>query len=221
MNKGHQFWTELWNEGRTSFHRDEVNPDLIKYWPELNLGPNASVLVPLCGKTLDMVWFIQQGIKVIGIELSEYAVQQFADENQLVLKQKNIGSIKQYFNEQISIWVADIFKLTPSLITPVDAIYDRAALIALPYKLRPIYVDTCLNWLKPGGGILLKTMSYNQEEMQGPPFSVHDEEVTELYKHCADIRCLSSILNTKDSSDPLFERGLKMVNDNVWYIRTK
>lgn len=219
MNKGKQFWTELWLNGRTSFHKEEVNPDLIKYWSELNLAPDATVLVPLCGKSLDLLWLSQQGYKVIGIELCEQAVLQFANEHQLVFQQRDFGSVKNYYNDLFSIWVADIFNLNASFIPSVDAIYDRAALIALPDKLRPAYVTTCFEWLKPSGSILLKTMSYNQDEMDGPPYSVTDEEIANLYKSCDAIRCIKSTSNTRDSSDPLFARGVKMINDKVWFIR--
>ncbi|KTD34311.1 thiopurine S-methyltransferase [Legionella moravica] len=219
MSNGREFWIELWEQGRTAFHEEEVNPGLIKHWPELKLSTPVTVLVPLCGKSLDMLWLAQQGYQVVGIELCEQAVQQFADEQGLLFHKKEFGQIVQYFNEQFSIWVADIFKLPSSFIPPVDAIYDRAALIALPAKLRATYVNVCLNWLKPEGKILLKTMGYNQEEMQGPPYSVTDEEVQALYKNCEEIRSLSSISRVLDASDHFFVRGLKKVKDTVWCIK--
>ncbi|WP_298627515.1 thiopurine S-methyltransferase [uncultured Legionella sp.] len=220
MNKGKQFWADLWRTGRTSFHKEEVNPDLISYWPELNLAPDATVLVPLCGKSLDMLWLSQQGYYVIGIELCEQAVLQFASEHQLVFQQRNFANAMNYYNDVFSIWVADVFTLDTTLIPPVDAIYDRGALIALPAALRPVYVTTCFKWLKSSGSILLKTMTYNQREMEGPPYSVTDDEITHLYKNC-EINYLKSTTNTRDSNDPLFARGVRMVNDKVWFIRNK
>lgn len=218
MNKGKQFWAEMWLNGCTPFHKEEVNPDLISYWPELNLAAGATVLVPLCGKSLDLLWLSRQEYKVIGIEFCEQAVVQFASEHQLELQQRDFGQIRNYYNDEFSIWVADIFKLESSLIPSVDAIYDRGALIALPDKLRPAYVTTCLEWLKPSGIILLKTMSYNQEDMEGPPYSVSDEEIAHLYKSCNEIKCVKNKSNSRDSSDPLFARGAKMINDKVWFI---
>ncbi|CEG58894.1 thiopurine S-methyltransferase [Legionella fallonii] len=222
MNKGQQFWVELWREGRTHFHREEVNPDLIAYWPSLHNALNATILVPLCGKSLDMLWLAQQGFNVIGIELSEDAVKQFAAQHQLDLQHETLGHISHYFTPSISLWVADIFALAPSLIAPVDAIYDRAALIALPEKLRAGYVDSCLQWLKPRGAILLKTLSYNQHEMEGPPFSVSDEEVIQLYRdQCSEIQCIKSSEREKNLDDHLFQRGVSKIKDSVWSIRKK
>ena len=222
MKKGQQFWVDLWHEGRTHFHREEVNPDLIVYWPSLHHTPNATVLVPLCGKSLDMLWLSQQGFNVVGIELSVEAVKQFAAEHQLDLQQEIRGQVTRYFSHSINIWVADIFALDPSLIAPVDAIYDRAALIALPQKLRAPYVDICLQWLKPGGALLLKTLSYNQYEMEGPPFSVSDEEVMQLYRReCVEIECIKSSDRLKNLEDHLFQRGVTKIKDSVWSIRKK
>lgn len=218
MNKGQQFWLDMWQEGRTAFHKDVVNPDLIAFWPTLNIKPGATVLVPLCGKSLDILWLVQQGFNVIGVELSEQAVQQFAQEHQLDFQLESQGSIQHYFTKTMSIWVGDIFALTSSFISPVDAIYDRAALIALPEKLRAVYVERCLQWLKVKGIILLKTLAYNQAEMSGPPYSVAPEEIAQLYQSSATIKCLQTGDNVRNANDPLFTRGLNRAIDSVWCI---
>ncbi|BCA96996.1 thiopurine S-methyltransferase [Legionella antarctica] len=220
MNKGQQFWADIWREGRTFFHKEEINRDLITYWPELHMVPGMRVLVPLCGKSLDMLWLSQQGFKVVGIELSEQAVIQFAAEHQLHFKKEKTGEIYHYYTDAISLWVGDIFALESSLIAPVDAIYDRAALIALPAKMRPDYVDRCLQWLKPRGAILLKTLSYNQEKLEGPPYSISGEDVSNLYKkQCSEIKCLKISERLQDPHDLLFQRGLKAIKDSVWCVR--
>lgn len=212
----------MWHEGRTYFHKDSVHPDLMTYWPLLNNSSNATVLVPLCGKSLDMLWLAQQGAQVIGIELCEEAVRQFANEHQLSFQRHITDRAVHYHTASISIWVTDIFTLMPSLIPSVDAIYDRAALIALPEKLRIPYVDRCLQWLKPQGTVLLKTLSYDQSKMEGPPFSVSEEEVTRYYKEqCSEITRVKTSVRVKDSDEFLFERGLEQIKDSVWTIRKK
>ncbi|KTD57467.1 thiopurine S-methyltransferase [Legionella shakespearei] len=219
MNKGQQFWLDLWHEGRTSFHKGEVNPDLSAFWPEMNLPADSSVLVPLCGKSLDMLWLCQQGLYVTGIELSEQAVQQFADEHQIEFQQERFGTTRRFFTDRLQIWVADVFILEPSLISSVDALYDRAALIALPQQLRSAYARRCLNWLKHEGRILLKTMHYDQEAMEGPPYSVSDEEVRELYKSCSEIRCVKQSTEAVEKSNHLHDRGLHKATNSVWCMK--
>jgi thiopurine S-methyltransferase len=192
VNKGIQFWLDLWQQGRIPFHKNEVHPDLITFWPSLQLKPKSTVLVPLCGKSRDILWFMQQGYHVVGIELCEQAVVQFFHEHQLSFTIENHKNCKKYLTDYLDLWVGDIFTIDKSLIPPVDAIYDRAALIALPQKIRSRYTALCLNWLKPQGVILLKTLSYDQNSMQGPPYSVSPEEVVQLYTASTTIQCLNA-----------------------------
>ncbi|MBA2652808.1 MAG: thiopurine S-methyltransferase [Tatlockia sp.] len=218
MNKGLQFWVDSWHEGRIPFHKELVNPDLKRYWPGLNLSPKARVLVPLCGKSVDMFWLASQGFEVIGIELSELAILQFAEENKITLTKKVYEDAIHYFSPQFSLWVGDIFSLNLERMSPVDAIYDRAALIALPEKIRPSYVEICLKLLKKNGKILLKTMYYDESELQGPPFSVPDSEVKVLYKDREIVNCLHENGLKVDKKEHLFQRGLRHREDYVWQI---
>lgn len=221
MNAGSQFWLNLWREGKTSFHRTEVNPDLSARWSSLQLPTEATVLVPLCGKSLDMLWLMEQGFRVIGIELSEQAVLQFSEENRLTLVKKIYPQAISYQTKSLTIWVANIFSLNPAFIVPADAIYDRAALIALPPNLRPQYVRCCLQWLKERGKILLKTMHYDNLEMQGPPFSVADEEIRRLYSNCQIIQSIREASRQVGEQEPLYARGLREVTEKVWALQAQ
>ncbi|WP_231861938.1 thiopurine S-methyltransferase [Legionella hackeliae] len=207
-----------WQEGRIPFHQNAVNSDLINYWPLLNLPRETTVLVPLCGKSLDMLWLVEKGFHVVGIELSEVAVSQFAQENNLSMTRTIKEDSIYYSTDFISIWVVDIFHLGSNLIT-VDAIYDRASLIALPKPLRQSYVDQCLQWLKPNGRILLKTISYTENDIEGPPFSVTNEEVHELYKTCQIVNCIKSDKREFVSSEHLSTQGVRELIDYTWIIQ--
>jgi len=214
VSKGIQFWLDLWQQGRIPFHRSEVHPDLINFWPELQLKPKSTVLVPLCGKSIDMLWLVQQTYQVIGIELSEHAVVQFFQEQQLAFTVELHQQFKKYITDSLCIWVGDIFTLDKALIPAVDAIYDRAALIALPQKLRSVYTTLCFNWLKPQGFIFLKTLNYNQSLMQGPPYSVSPEEVTQLYALQATPHCLHS----RKQEHAINENNTMVVDESIWNI---
>jgi len=217
VNKGKQFWLDSWHVGRIPFHKKHVNPDLPSYWPALNVRPKSTILVPLCGKSLDMLWLVQQGYQVIGIELSETAVLQFFKENNLSFTEEQCLGLKHYKAGFLSIWVADIFSMPASFFSSLDAIYDRAALVALPEKLRSVYAHLCVHWLKPQGSIFLKTLSYNQQEFVGPPYSVLTEEVASLYDGTL-IYCLKTA--TRDRDEHLvINQGMPInIEEKVWHL---
>jgi thiopurine S-methyltransferase len=176
-----QFWHERWAINQIGFNQSEVNPYLQKFWPELNLKPGERVLVPLCGKTIDMRWLIQQGLHVVGVELSEKAVQDFFSEGGMEPRVEVRGQFKVYSVEACEIWCGDFFALKARDIGNCSALYDRAALIALPAEMRWRYVE-CLNRILPADcrGLLI-SLDYEQSEIAGPPFSVPEEEVMQLF----------------------------------------
>ncbi|WP_447649561.1 thiopurine S-methyltransferase [Pseudomonas abietaniphila] len=175
-----QFWHERWAINQIGFNQSEVNPYLQRFWPELNLKPGERVLVPLCGKTIDMRWLNQQGLHVVGVELSEKAVQDFFSEGGVEPRVEVRGHFKVYSVEACEIWCGDFFALKAKDIGNCSALYDRAALIAFPAEMRWRYVE-CLNRILPADcrGLLI-SLDYEQSEIAGPPFSVSEEEVMQL-----------------------------------------
>jgi thiopurine S-methyltransferase len=217
VNKGKQFWLDSWQQGRIPFHKNEVHPDLRSFWPAMSIQPKSTVLVPLCGKSLDLLWIAQQGHQVIGIELSEQAVVQFFKEQGLDFRIESYHGVTRYNADSLSVWVSDIFDLDSALIPKIDVLYDRAALVALPQKLRRTYADLCFHWLKSQGSILLNTLSYEHKELLGPPYSVSAEEVADLYKAAA-LRCLRAEKNEKSINSSNGEEYCVVVEESVWWI---
>lgn len=172
-----KFWQDRWASNQIGFHQHAVNPYLQRHWPTLGLAEGAKVLVPLCGKSLDLVWLESQGYHVMGVELSEQAVEAFFSEQELVPHVSHKGSFKVYQARQIELWCGDFFSLDAQALAGCSAIYDRAALIALPPLMRVQYTEH-LNALLPSGcqGLLV-TLDYDQAKKAGPPFAVTDEEV--------------------------------------------
>lgn len=172
------FWHERWEKQQIGFHNQAVNPLLVKYWPQIRMKSNGRVLVPLCGKTLDMLHLMQLGYSVIGCELSELAATQFFSE---YMGHKGspdcteIGEHKHFELNNITIVQGDIFTLDSRDCGYVDAFYDRAALIAWPEELRFAYVEKLMMLLPSGSQGLLITLDYPQEVMAGPPFAVQDD----------------------------------------------
>ncbi len=213
------FWHDCWAEGRLGFHQSKFNRFLLEFWPGLGLAPSAHVLVPLCGKSLDMLWLLERGHRVTGVELSRRAIEDFFAENGLTFDRRETPTGPLYRHGRLSLLCADLFESGLDPFPPVDAVYDRAALPALPPAMRREYAALMCAQLPPGTDILLQTPEYPQHEMDGPPFSVPPAEVEALYG--AD--CSVVHLRSEDSLErhPRFrERGLTALTDHVFHLRT-
>ena len=176
------FWHARWQTGQIGFHQNEINPYLVRYWTSLQLEPQSRVFVPLCGKTLDMIWLLDQGHTVIGNEISQLAVEAFFRENRLTPAIRQQAAYTSWSCDRMEILCGDFFDLVPTDIGRIDAIYDRAALIALPPGQRARYVTRITQLLKPQTPCLLVTLDYEQGKMSGPPFAVSADEVRRLYQ---------------------------------------
>jgi len=176
-----QFWLDAWNSGRTGFHQDDYNNKLIEYFPELGAVSGQKVLVPLCGKSKDMIWLHNMNLYVHGVELCEHAAQAFFKENNLedpIVSQDT--DFNHYTHQNIVISSGDFFKLGKG--DQYDYIYDRASLVALPLPMRDQYARVITSVLNPGGECLLIVFEYDQTKMDGPPFSIDANEVHRLYE---------------------------------------
>lgn len=154
-----QNWLQLWrDQEQGSFHQSCVNPLLIRFWSELDLKKCHRVLVPLCGKSQDILWLASQGHEVIGIEISPIAVEDFFIENGLKAKKRRIGNFIRWRADSISIWCGDFFSLTPDLIGRIDGIFDHTALTALAPAVRGKYIEQLLSLTSGDSNILLLTV---------------------------------------------------------------
>lgn len=211
------FWLERWEREEIGFHRNEVNPHLCEFWPELNLARGSTVFVPLCGKSQDMLWLREQGLQVLGVELSAIAVQAFFNESGYIPQHISDGKFDRCEADGIRILCGDFFDLSRDDMTKVSAVYDRASLIALPPEMRVRYVRHLVSILPPAIQILLITVDYPQPEMQGPPFSVSSGEVEALYREYAEVRLLTQIEVL--AKNPRFQqRGLSRLRENIFRL---
>ncbi|MBQ4854814.1 thiopurine S-methyltransferase [Rhodanobacter sp. B2A1Ga4] len=176
-----EFWLQRWREGRTGFHQQAPTPLLLRHWPTLALAPGSRVFVPLAGKSLDLRWLAEQGHRVLGVELSPLAVAQFFDEHGLTPQVHASRYGVHHVAGAIELICGDVFELDAAALADCAAVYDRAALIALPPDLRHRYVRELHARLPAGCRGLLVTLEYPPHEKQGPPFPVPEAEVRELY----------------------------------------
>lgn len=204
MNKDkarHKPWHQRWRDNRIGFHREKPHPGLVSYWLTLNLNPDAQIFVPLCGKSLDMLWLAEHGFRVIGVELSPIAARAFFKENDLQFYERKTEAFRVFQGEKITILVGDFFDLTAKDLANVQAVYDRAALIALPLEIRRKYCQHLRTLITSNTQLLIVTMSYEQSKLEGPPFSVTEDEITQQFGRWCTIETL-------DRSKPENFRGV-------------
>lgn len=193
-------------------------PLLQKYWPGLGLPAASRVLVPLCGKSLDMAWLAQQGHAVLGVELSPLAITQFFDEHALQPRIHESPCGMHYVHGNIEILCGDIFNLDRETLGGCAAVYDRAALIALPESMRDAYVSHVYGGLPTGFQGLLITLDYLQDQMAGPPFSVPDSEVQSLLSSY----CTAGVVDRRSvlKDEPKFmDRGVTALDSVVYHLQ--
>ncbi|HMS84823.1 MAG TPA: thiopurine S-methyltransferase [Nitrospira sp.] len=174
------FWHNRWQTNQTGWHERAVNPLLIAHFPSLHLQPGGRVFVPFCGKSLDLGWLLSQGYAVAGAELSELAVTQLFAELGMEPTISEVGKHKIFQGERVDIYVGDLFDLSHEVLGPVDAVYDRAALVALPEAMR-IQYTTHLKSLTALAPQLVIGYEYDQTVVPGPPFSVTADELHRRY----------------------------------------
>ncbi len=173
-------WLSLWRARDTEFHQRQVNGLLTRFWTGLNLPRRSRILVPLCGKSLDMIWLAQQGHEVIGVELSPIAVKAFFSENHIKPSKKRAGPLTLWKHGRLSIYCGDLFQLQSDQLGPIDAIYDRAALTALPPELRGAYIEHLQHLSSKHSNVLLLTTEDQQDDESQQNFEGIDAELSLL-----------------------------------------
>lgn len=176
----HCFWKERWQQNEIGFHMEERHEYLHQYFHRLHVGPET-VFVPLCGKSPDLLWLRQQGARVLGVELSEIAVQDFFRENALKVEVNTRPGFDCYRTEGITIFCGDLFDFPREETSDVRGVYDRGALVALPVGMRQDYADRLCRILPADSRILLVSYDYDQTQIPGPPFSVPLPEIESLF----------------------------------------
>lgn len=205
------FWHSRWEENNIGFHLPQPNPKLVQYFKQLNLKENDRVLVPLCGKTIDIAWLLAQGMRVVGVELSPIAIEQLFAELKVTPNKSNEGKLTKFSGPQLDIFVGDIFDLNRKVLGHVDAIYDRAAIVALPDDLRARYAAHLIQ-IAPKAKQLLISYEYDQSLIAGPPFAVTSKHIHNYYQGHYQITELDR-LNVEGGL-----KGLYPAQEAVWLL---
>jgi len=211
----HEFWLARWLDKQIGFHQSAAERLLVEHWPALALPGGSRVFVPLCGKSLDMVWLADQGHKIIGNELSEIAVDEFFTSLGLEPEVRAESGFLIKSAGPYELWCGDFFALPLDTMDDIAGIYDRAALIALPPAMRKRYAGKLAEIARAKS--LLITLEYDQSVLSGPPHGVWPEEVQELFGADWTIDEVSRA-QTSSLSPKFREHGLKSVGQAVYVM---
>jgi thiopurine S-methyltransferase len=200
-------WIERWHTGRTGWHETEGSAALRKHW----LGNDKRVLVPLCGKSRDLLWLEEQGNEVVGVEVAEIAVRSFFEENGLAFDRKD-GALPVYSarDRRLSIVCGDYYALQDD---EFDAHFDRGALIAIAPSARERYAEHTSKLLSADASQLVITLEYDQDLAGGPPFSVMPEAVTSLWP---GLECVERREDIGNAPPKFLQAGLESIHEVVW-----
>jgi len=213
----HDFWHERWQTGQIGFHQSGVHPLLERWWARLGAPRAARVYVPLCGKSLDMTWLAGRGHTLVGSELSPIAIREFFAERGLEPACTVQDGFRSHAAGPYEILEGDALELTPGVLGPVGAAYDRAALVALPPDLRGRYATSLARLLPSGARALLVAFEYPQEMKGGPPFSVEAAEVRALFEPAFAIEQVER-LDVLAASPKFAELGIPALHETAFLL---
>ena len=203
----HDAWLERWQIGRIGWHEAEGNRNLQEHWR----ARGKRVLVPLCGKTPDLLWLEAQGNEVVGVELSDIAVRAFFEEQGLGYERSE-GKLDAYEakDRRVTIYCGDYFEFAK---TGFDAHYDRGALVALSPELRHRYVRHTSSLLAADAEQLVIAVQYDQAVCDGPPFSISADEMRGYWPH---LEIVGKVDDTANAPPKFLEAGLELMHETVW-----
>lgn len=218
--RDNELWQQCWRDRDTAFHQKAVNASLIRFWPRLGLAPGDRIFVPLCGKSLDLLWLAGQGHPVVGVELSPLAARAFFKENRMQPVRRKQGKFTLWQSGRIDILCGDLFDLAASDLGNIAAVFDRASLTALPEEIRHAYLAHLRKILPAACKILLLTTEEPDiGETREQPFAIADE-ITRLYARAFDID-LSHVESVFEAdADPAIKERVR-VEHKVYLLTPK
>lgn len=213
------YWQSRWHKGNTGWHMDTVYPPLPTLWKLLDIKSASRVLVPMCGKSLDLYWLTEHSRKVIGVDVSSKAVQAVMQKHSESFSQTTSHNFTIYKSNSLELWKGDFMKLPAEEVTPIDLVYDKASIVALPPEKRPNYAHKIIELCNDSTHILLQTFEYIQEEMTGPPFSVDRKELQQLFGNDFTIQLVHE-QSKLEELEPFQQRGLSSyLTEQIFYLK--
>lgn len=211
-------WLSFWTGRTPGFHEGRVNSYLQQFLPRFNLQSGDTVFMPLCGKAVDILWLTQQGLNVIGVELSGFAIDSFFRESDLDVKISDSKNFVVYQAPNITLYQGDFMDIHKTHLQSCKLVYDRAAIVSIETFNRLFYTRKMSEIIPLNCPMLVVTLEYDQTVMQGPPFSVPFSEISELYKTQYQTELLQS--NQIIDERPRWrERGLDYLRESALCLK--
>lgn len=214
------FWHERWHNKDIGFHQSAYHDLMQMHWHELGVGRGSQVFVPLCGKSLDMVWLAEQGHRIIGAELSGIAVDEFFAERGLSPEVETASAFSVKRGGPYEIWCGDFFELPRAALAQVAGVYDRASLVAFPPDMQERYTATLTDLVPETARMLLITLDYDQSQMAGPPFAVSRDSVKRLFGDSFAITEVAARSGPPRNAQ-FIARGLQSMEECVYVLRRR
>ena len=218
LREPNENWLRRWEENNIGWHHVAFNQHLLNHWHALFLPAGSLVFAPLCGKSRDLFWLAEQGYRIRGIELSRLAVETFFSEHHLQPTVQAVGEFERWSQGPYEIYCGDIFDLGQLDNRDVDAVYDRASLVALNPQQREQFARMLIETMPEGVKILLVTLEYPQDEMEGPPYSVREKEVRALFESRFSISLLHTLDLLRDT-DRYGDRGVSQMLEKIYLLK--
>ncbi len=170
------------------------------------------MLVPLCGKSVDLLWLARQGLLVTGVELSPIAARAFFEDAGLMFETSEQDGFQWFrgMDSGIAIACGNYFGFTDR---PFDALYDRAALSAISPRKRPEYARHTQGLLKPGAFRIMVTLEFDDSNYEGPPYPVWPDEVKAYW---SDLERTDEWDDTDTRPSKFNDAGVGQLIEVVW-----
>lgn len=215
-----EFWLERWRTGQTGWHQADGHPFLPRWWPEMEARAGVArfrrAFVPLCGASPDMLWLRARGTAVVGVDLSSLALQAFFAAADLTPAVNRVCLFERWAADDVDLIAGDVFDVDAESLGAFDAVYDRAALVAMAPAQRERYAERIAALAAPGTRMLLIALEYDAPAA-GPPFPVPTREVEALYRDAFSIARLDTVDATADSPR-LRDRGATRVVETAFEL---
>merc|ERR1711962_27781 len=209
-----EYWANRWGKGDAKWHSSAPNPTLVAHREDLTGGQKSlRIFLPLCGKAGCLLHLYKAGHTVLGVEAVDSVVKEFFTDNKLQFNKSTIpeiqGSCYTSEDEKLQIFSCDLFLLTPGLLGPVDAVWDRGGFVALSPGARSKYVEQLKKLVEPSfRRYVLDGWEYDQTIKDGPPHSISVEDVKRFYGNWTHIKVLAD----EDVSDSDKAKTLQVDN---------